>query len=252
MIVRTRRQFLKTAVSAALGSASGGPSMADQNTAPPIIVSKLVDNDSAPNGDLGKRMWSAQEPVWFDQAAFSDAHYPDFKTRVASCWSAQFLYLAFWCPYQTLTVYHGEDAKVERDRLWERDVVEAFIAPDPQKPSHYYEFEIAPNNQWMDIDIDFTHKPFNDPHWSSGFVHATKVDAIKRVWTAEMRIPIRSMGVEAIRSGVDWRVNFYRCDGPGDDTVRRMMSWGRLPVRVSNGTFHQPASFGILRFGGKS
>ena len=251
MVVRTRRKFLKTAIGAALGIAARGQSMADRNTAPPVIESKFIDNDSTPDGDLGKRMWSAQQPVWFDQAAFSDARYPDFKTRVASCWSAHFLYLAFWCPFQTLTVYKGEDATVERDRLWERDVVEAFIAPDLEKPSHYYEFEIAPNNQWMDIDIDLNRRPLNDPHWSSGFEHATRVDAVKRVWTAEMRIPIHSMGVEAIRSGVDWRVNFYRCDGPGDDTVRRMMSWGRLPVRVSGGTFHQPASFGILRFVGK-
>jgi len=252
MMVRNRRQFLKAAIGAALVSAAGGPSMADQNTAPPVIDSKFIHHDSVPDADLEKHMWSAPEPVWFDQAAFSDAHYPDFKTRVASCWSAQFVYLAFWCPYQTLTVYEGEDPTVERDRLWERDVVEAFIAPDPQKPSHYYEFEIAPNDQWMDIDIDLIRKPFNNPHWSSEFEHATKIDAVKHVWTAEMRIPIHSMSAEAIQSGKDWRINFYRCDGPGDDTVRRMMSWGRLPVRKSGGTFHQPASFGILRFVGKS
>jgi Carbohydrate family 9 binding domain-like len=251
MMVRTRRQFFQTAIEVALGSAAGGLCMADENSGPLVIVSKFTDDDSTPDGDLGKRMWSAQRPVWFDQAAFSEARYPEFKTRVASCWSAHFLYFAFWCPYQTLTVYQGEDATVERERLWERDVVEAFIAPDPQKPSHYYEFEIAPNNQWMDIDVELTRKPFNDAHWSSGFEHATKVDAVKRSWTAEMRIPLHSMGVDAIHGGADWRVNFYRCDGPGDDTVRRMMSWGRLPVRVAGGTFHQPASFGIMRFVGK-
>ena len=81
MMDRTRRQFLKTAVGAALGSAAGGSSMADQITAPPVIDSKFVDSDSTPDGDLGKSMWSAQEPVWFDQAAFSDGHYPDFKSQ---------------------------------------------------------------------------------------------------------------------------------------------------------------------------
>jgi hypothetical protein len=224
--------------------------MADSNASPLVIVSTFVASDTKPDGDLRKRMWSRAKSVWFNQAAFSEAHYPDFRTRVASCWSAQFLYLAFWCPYETLTVYQGEDATVERDRLWERDVVEAFICPEPKSPSHYYEFEVAPNNQWLDLDIDLTRRPFNDEHWDSGFEHATRIDASKRVWTAEMRIPIRGLGT--IREGVDWRVNFYRCDGPGDDSARRMMSWGRLPERKPGGTFHQPASFGVLRFAGSS
>ncbi|MGC2160311.1 MAG: carbohydrate-binding family 9-like protein [Silvibacterium sp.] len=226
--------------------------MVGPKTAPLVIVSERIDNDSKPDGDLGKKMWFRAKPVWFDQAAFSESRYRDLKTKVASCWTTQFLYLAFWCPYETLTVYQGEDATIERDRLWERDVVEAFINPDPQSPSHYYEFEIAPTNQWLDLDIDLARTPFNDAGWNSGFEHATRVDVLKRVWTAEMRIPVRSMGLEAIFPDVDWRINFYRCDGPGDDSARRMLSWGRLPVRVSGGTFHQPASFGVLHFDGSS
>ncbi|HEY2467534.1 MAG TPA: carbohydrate-binding family 9-like protein [Terracidiphilus sp.] len=226
--------------------------MGEASAAPFVIDSKFVGRDISPDGDLEKPMWAGAKQIVFDQAAFSEAHYPDIKTSVASGWSARFLYLAFWCPYETLTVYQEEDATTERDRLWERDVVEAFIAPDSRSPSHYYEFEIAPNNQWLDTDIDLSRNPINDRHWNSGFEHATRIDAVKRLWTAEMKIPIQTMAREAIRPGVDWRVNFYRCDGPGGDTERLMMSWGRLPVRVSGGTFHQPASFRILRFGDNS
>ena len=193
--------------------------MEDSKAQPLTIVSEHIHSDSKPDGDLGKPMWSTARPVWFDQAAFSDSRYPDFKTRVSSCWSAQFLYLAFSCPYESLMVYQGEDVAMERDRLWERDVVEAFIGPDPESPSHYYEFEIAPNNQWLDLEIDLTRKPSSSETWNSGFEHATKVDAVKRVWTAEMRIPLRSMSLEAIHQGVDWKINFYRCDGVGDDRI---------------------------------
>lgn len=244
----TRRQF----VNAAIGIAVCGHRMADAKTAQSVIVSQHLDVDSKPDGDLEKQMWISARPVWFDQAAFSESRYRDIKTKVASCWTEQFLYLAFWCPYKTLTVYQGEDVAIERDRLWERDVVEAFINPNPQLPSHYYEFEVAPNNQWVDLEIDLTRKPFNDERWDSGFEHVTRVGTVKRVWTAEMRIPVRSMGIEAIRRNMDWRINFYRCDGPGDDNVRRRLSWGRLPVRGPGGTFHEPASFGILHFGGPS
>jgi len=248
MSALTRRQFLH----AAIGVAASAQSMAGSTASPLVIVSQCADGDSKPDGDLGKRMWSAAKPVWFDQAAFSESRYRDLKTKVASCWTTQFLHLAFWCPYKTLTVYQGEDATVERDRLWERDVVEAFINPNPQSPSHYYEFEIAPNGQWLDLEIDLARRPFNDAGWDSGFEHATRVEAQKRIWMAEMRIPVRSMGIEAIRRNMDWRINFYRCDGPGDDDARRMLSWGRLPVRATGRTFHQPASFGILHFGGCS
>lgn len=248
----TRRRFLHTALGAAVGNATRGPCLADSKIAPLIIVSGFISEDCKPDGNLGKRMWSTAKPIWFDQAAFSEFRYRNLKTKVASCWSAQFLYLAFSCPYETLTVYQRADVTIERDRLWERDVVEAFVNPEPQSPSHYYEFEVAPNNQWLDLAIDLARTPFNDARWSSGFEHATRIDVVKRAWTAEMRIPVRSMGLDAIQQDVDWRINFYRCDGPGDDSTRRMLSWGRLPVRVPRGTFHQPASFGILHFSGAS
>jgi hypothetical protein len=244
----TRRKFVNASIGISAWSLMKGLCMADLNATPLTIVSTHVDADCKPDGDLEKGMWRTAESVSFDQAAFSDVHYPDFKTRVASCWTVKFLYLAFWCPFQSLTIYEGEDTAAERDRLWERDVVEVFIGTDAKQPRRYYEFQVAPNNQWMDIDIDLARTPFNDKGWSSGFEHATRINEANHIWTAEMRIPAEAIG--SIHAGFDWRVNFYRCDGPGDDTVRRMMSWGRLPVRIPRGTFHQPDSFGILRFAG--
>ena len=96
---------------AAAGSAIEGQCVADLKTPPSMIVSNHSNGDSKPDGNLKKAMWSAAKPVWFDQAAFSDARYREFKTKVASCWSAQFLYLAFWCPYETLTCIKGKARK---------------------------------------------------------------------------------------------------------------------------------------------
>ena len=248
MIKLTRREFLNAAIGAAVDGAVGRRIQAESRASLPVILSRFVEKDIKPDGDLRKRMWSDAEPVRFDQAAFSDARYPELLTKVASCWSAQFVYLAFWCSYQNLTVYQGEDPTKERWQLWERDVVEAFINPAPRVASHYYEFEVAPNNQWLDLEVDLTRTPISDPRWNSAFEHKTKVDAAAREWTAEMRIPVRAMMRGNIRPHEDWRVNFYRCEGPGDDSSRHLLSWGRLPVRVSGGSFHQPESFGILRF----
>jgi hypothetical protein len=39
------------------------------------------------------------------------------------------------------------------DRLWERDVCELFVAPNPTEPWKYFEFEIAPTGEWLDLQI---------------------------------------------------------------------------------------------------
>jgi len=125
--------------------------------------------------------------------------------------------------------------------------VEAFINPQPERFLHYYEFEVAPNNQWVDLEIDLTKTPFGDVGWDSHFEHATKVDAELKVWSVEMRVPVKSMMVNAIHAEDEWRLNLYRADGPGDDTRRRFMCWSALPAGP-NPSFHQPASFGIIKF----
>ena len=213
-----------------------------------VIVSEFSAIDVDPDGDLEKAFWTGAKRIRFDEAAFSRTKHSKAETLVASRWTHQYLYLAFWCHYQSLNTYQGEDPKPERWQLWEKDVVETFINPKPDRPSHYYEFEVAPNNQWLDLEIDLTQHPFNDFHWNSGFRHETRIDAARHVWTAEMRIPVASMAATEADSGTEWKVNFYRCDGAGSEASRRSLSWGALPLNLPEHSFHQPASFGTLRF----
>ena len=235
-----------------LGQAAGNssPNPSEVNAAMrhdhPVIVSKFLSRDTRPNGELDKPFWSAAPRVSFDQAGFTRTPYPKLETQVASRWTRNYLYLAFWCHYQTLNVFEGEDPRAERWGLWEKDVVEAFIAPDPQRPFHYFEFEIAPTNQWIDLEINLKKNPFNNAQWNSGFEHATRVDAARHVWTSEWRIPLASLSGSGIMPTGDWRINFYRSDGAAPH--RRAMSWGALPRQLPQNSFHQPESFGILRF----
>lgn len=214
----------------------------------PLMVSEFSAVDVEPDGDLGKPLWSGAKRVRFDQAAFQSVSYPQAATTVASRWTAKYLYLAFWCNYQSLNIYEGEDPGPERMQLWERDVVEAFINPEPERSQHYYEFEVAPNNQWVDLEIDLTRRPFGNAQWNSGFQHATRVDAVHHIWTSEWRIPMSSIAQSTPRAKEEWRINFYRADGPGSDEARRAMSWGAMPANSTEHTFHQPESFGVLRF----
>jgi len=211
------------------------------------MTSKFLAVGFAPDGDLSKKVWQDAPRITFDHDRFGLTHFPDSEVQVASLWTPAYVYFAYWCKYRSLNIYAGEDTAKERWELWNRDVVEAFINPQPERFPHYYEFEVAPNNQWIDLEIDLTKTPFNDAGWDSHFEHATKVDPEHKLWTVEMRIPVRSMNVDAIHAGDEWRLNLYRADGPGDDTQRRFMSWSALPAG-HNKSFHQPASFGIIKF----
>lgn len=209
------------------------------------ITSWYCAADFVPNGDLSKQVWQGVEPIRFEEAAAGRKPYPEAETHVASLWTPAYVYFAFKAKYTSLNCYQGEPIEKERWQLWNRDVVEVFINPEPERVNHYYEFEVAPNNQWIDLVIDLDKKPFNDAGWNSGFEHATRIEEKSRVWTCEMRIPAASMKAGAITAGQEWRLNFYRADGPGDDSQRRFLSWSPLPGGRS---FHQPASFGIIRF----
>ena len=207
-------------------------------------TSKYSAKDFAPDGNLTKAIWKTAKWVTFGHDMSGKHQYPQAETRVASAWTNAYIYFAFQCKYSTLNIFEGEDISKERWELWTRDVAEVFLNPQPERVPHYYEFEVSPNNMWIDLEIDKTKSPFNDAQWDSHFEHATHVDSRRKIWMAEMRIPLASMNATGVKPGAEWRVNFYRADGPGDDTQRRFMCWSTIP---EGKTFHVPERFGIIK-----
>ena len=205
---------------------------------------KHSPKDFVPDGDLTKLAWRHSTWLEFDNDASGKSHYSELTTRVASLWTEEYIYFAFSSRYDSLNFYEGEDPKSERWQLWDRDVVEVFLNPQPERVNHYFEFEVAPNNQWIDLEIDKTKDPFNDASWNSGFEHATRIDAEHRVWSAEMRIPLAAMNVKDPGPGAQWRINFFRAAGKGSDDHRKFLAWSVIP---EGKTFHVPTRFGILK-----
>ncbi|HUI42590.1 MAG TPA: carbohydrate-binding family 9-like protein [Terriglobia bacterium] len=209
------------------------------------VSARFCSSGFTPDGNLSKPAWQQAEWIEFAHDMRGSRSYPGASTRVAALWSRDSVYFAFSCRYTTLNTYQGEDASKERWELWNRDVAEVFLNPQPERVNHYFEFEVAPNNQWIDLEIDKDKTPFNDPAWNSGFAHATHIDAAGHVWTCEMRIPVAALGVAAMPPGHDWRLNFFRADGPGNDAERRFLAWSTIPDGT---TFHVPTRFGRLVF----
>ncbi len=212
------------------------------------VTSRFLTADFVPDGNLTKPEWSHAHRIRFDHNWAGNLHDPEAATEVASLWSKRYIYFAYWCRYSTLNLYSGKDPSKDFWGLWERDVVEVFINPQPQHMNHYYEFEVAPNNLWIDLEINLDRKPFNDAGWNSGFEHVTRIAAARHEWTCEMRIPIPAIaGAHHTPSpGEEWRINFFRADGEGDNEQRRLLAWSPVPGEKPN--FHVPSRFGIIRF----
>jgi hypothetical protein len=208
------------------------------------IDSRRAAADFTPDGNVGKKLWKRADWVEFSHNMGGNAKHPEQATRVASLWTDKYIYFAFSCRYDALNVFEGEDASKERWELWNRDVAEVFLNPQPERRLHYYEFEVAPNNQWIDLEITREEKPNHDASWDSGFEHAVRINAKHHIWTAEMRIPLASMGISAVTAGTEWRANFFRAAGKGPDTQRIFLAWSAIPEGT---TFHVPSRFGVLR-----
>jgi hypothetical protein len=229
-----------------LAEAMGNPmTEANPYTSNVQIQARFSPEGFTPDGDLEKEVWKKAEWVHFDHDMSGQKTHPEAATEVASFWTVNYVYFAFRCKYTALNIYEGEDIAKERWELWNRDVVEVFANPQPERVNHYYEFEVSPNNQWIDLEIDKDKDPFNDAGWDSHFEHATRVDEKNKIWTCEMRIPVSTMGVRSLRADREWRINFYRADGPGGNSQRRHMCWSTIPEGRS---FHVPTRFGIIRF----
>lgn len=210
-----------------------------QNT----IVSRFAAGDPALTLDAGAALWAQAEPVRVERERFG-AMAVKRPTEVRSRWTVGHLYLLFVCPYERMHLKPNPVTATETDHLWDWDVAEAFIGADLKNIGRYTEYEVSPQGEWVDLDIDRgTPRPVRI-EWNSGLESLARVDAAKKIWYAAMKIPMKAIGVSP-ENGRRLRVNFYRIEGPPPD--RTYLNW----QPVNNQTFHTPEVFGWMRLEGK-
>jgi alpha-galactosidase len=183
--------------------------------------------------------WQKALPVVFCSDWQGKNPDPQRQTQVQLLWSAQTLYLRFECRYRDLYVFADSDPNGRRDHLWDRDVAEAFLQPDPTRERYYREFEVSPNGMWIDLDIF----PGGSADLKSGVQKSVLLNADRRRWVAELAIPLRAL-TEAFDPKATWRANFYRVEGTSEP--RSYLAW--RPTATPTPNFHVPAAFGSLRF----
>ena len=82
--------------------------------------------------------------------------YPDLNTKARGFWTDSALYLRFACPYRSLNRFPLAADGADRDKLWDRDVVEVFLGDDWKNIRHYREYEIAPTGERVDWRLTLT------------------------------------------------------------------------------------------------
>lgn len=207
------------------------------------FVAQRLKHDQSLNTDPQSRLWREAPAVLFERGPSSEA-VAGHRTKVQALWTPQALYFLFTCPYESLNLKPSPDAVRETNKLWDYDVAEVFIGADFDNIWRYREFEVSPQNEWIDLDIDSRHLNADQQMlWNSGFAHEARIDTAKKVWYAAMRIPMSSITGKPAAQGTEFRLNFFRMQGPPPD--RKALYW-RPSGRE---TFHVPEAFGRLRLG---
>jgi hypothetical protein len=191
-----------------------------------------LDNEFPP-----PESWKAAQPIVFCTDWQGKNADPQRETEVRLLWSCEYLFIRFRARYREIYVYPGGNSR--RDQLWLRDVAEVFIRPPSEPLRHYYEFEISPNGDWLDLDISEGTKSSLMCKLKSRVV----VDTQKYIWMAELAIPMDCF-TPKFNPDKDWRLNFFRVEGTEPD--RFYSAW--RPTCTPRPNFHVPELFGVLHF----
>jgi cellulose/xylan binding protein with CBM9 domain len=206
------------------------------------IKARHVANDFRAS-DLDNAAWAKAHPIQINRYWSGAPAPPSRHAEARLVWSNKALHLRFVCRQsEPLIVTDKPQTENKTMGLWDRDVCEIFIAPDPNVVERYFEFEVAPTGEWLDVAIHWTPgKRESDWDFNSHMTAAARVGT--EMITVALRVPWNHW-IHQPQKGERWRVNLFRCVGKDPD--RGYLSW--QPTRTPEPSFHVPQVFGWLVF----
>ncbi len=218
------------------------PGVSDQAISDPAVIESVqAANDVPLNLDPTAEFWRASRPIYMERDSLGKS-VPRYRTEVHTRWTKDNLYFLFACPYEQLHLKPAPSTQQETNKLWNWDVAEVFIGSDFTNIKRYKEFEISPQGEWVDLDIDL-----NKPHhedgwtWNSGFEVKARIDESSHTWYGAMRIPLAAIDSRPAVVGRTMRINLFRSQGP--PSHQQAVTW-QPPMKDS---FHVPERFGLIR-----
>jgi alpha-galactosidase len=193
------------------------------------------DADGFPNASS----WDLSAPVRFNADWQGKNADPERETEVRLLWTPEWFFVRFLAKFRVITVFPDAEPSGRRDQLWDRDVAEVFLQPDPLRLRRYKEFEVSPNGYWIDLDI----APGEKRDLNSGLQRRVILNEAAKTWVAELALPMKCLA-ERFDPTAAWGVNFYRVEGAVEP--RFYSAW--QPTRTATPNFHVPEAFGELVF----
>jgi alpha-galactosidase len=209
--------------------------MSNKRTAVAVRMPELPDGDGFPTPSS----WEVSAPLHFNADWQGKNADPERETAARLLWTPESLFVRFHAKYRAITVFPDAAPNGRRDQLWDRDVAEVFLQPDPTQLRRYREFEVSPNGFWIDLDI----APGEKHDLKSGLRRRVILNEAAKTWVAELALPMKCL-VERFDPAATWRVNFYRVEGAAEP--RFYSAW--QPTGTPSPNFHIPEAFGELLF----
>jgi hypothetical protein len=211
-----------------------------QKVDPAIFRSIRAPHDVTLELNPQSAFWRDASPIYLERDNYGQP-VAAFRTEVRSRWTNDYLYFLFVCPYEKLNLKPAPKTKTETNQLWNWDVAEVFIGSDFHNIGRYKEFEMSPQGEWVDLDVNLDSPHHEDGWtWNSGFQVVATIDREKKIWYGAMRIPFKAIDPRNPQAESMLRINLFRSQGPSSDTKR--LAW-QSPMSDS---FHVPERFGLL------
>jgi hypothetical protein len=203
----------------------------------PTILARHVADDAVVIDGKVDQAWATAPVTTFDTAWSGDR--TAVSTNVRVLWSERALYMLWELDGAGLNVDTTRPVSVEREKLFQEDCVELFLAPDPAERRRYFEIELGPMGHFFDLLID-RRKGTSDAGFSSNAQIRTTVDRAHGKATIEVALRNPEL-VGALRRDAKLPVGLFRMEGKAP---RQFLAWS--PTRTPRPNFHVPDAFGTL------
>ncbi|MGC8864006.1 MAG: carbohydrate binding family 9 domain-containing protein, partial [Armatimonadota bacterium] len=207
----------------------------------PFGEAAFIDRPIDMKGDLSDPLWSKAGPL----GNFGNgSSVPEDPTEVRLLYTDEALYVGFTCYESHMDKITA--VRTERDsNVWQDDSVEVFLNPDSLLLP-WWQFIVNVNGVQFD-GVQQAGAEF-DSSWNGDWQAATARTADR--WTAEIRIPFSTLGLDGRQKGRIWMCNFARNDKANDRLERQgwaeyeTSSYGAEP----RGSLHDTRKFRPILF----
>jgi alpha-galactosidase len=207
-----------------------------------LIAECLFSNQIFLN-DLESIVWHKSKAVYLTKLWSGRKAEISRQAEIRLLWNKKSLFVRFEANQtEPLIINSTIDKTRKAIDLWEKDVCEIFVAPNADEPEKYFEFEVAPTGEWIDLAIICSpEKRETDWNYQSNMKVETKMLENKIISAIE--IPFAAFG-KVPNIGDIWLGNMFRCIGEGE--TRGYLAWQPTFTEVPN--FHVPTAFGKIEF----